>query len=257
MSADRATGQGDRNLAKQVERRLAEEAGIYADVTVENGVVLLNGLVESLEQRDAAADLAYGVAGVTRVQNDLDVEEFDAVPDDNRRASDRGTRADVGYQLREGEAGPRPEPLEPDFTEPMPSVGDDMTDDPMIAVEEGIPYMPPTDPVVRPTDNADQLEVLSGFGETSMEEFPDRAGTTALGDAPPGDEDIRSAVLEALAADAATTDLDIHVSVRNRVVHLRGRVPTLDDAEFAEEVAGRVPNVREVREDLHVEAIER
>lgn len=257
MGTDRPTRQDDRDLARRVERRLADEAGIYADVRVEHGVVLLNGMVESLEQRDAASDLAYSLPGVTRVQNDLDVEEFNGVPDDNRRASDRGTRADVSYQMLEGEAGPRPEPLEPDFNESVPSVGADMTDDPMIAVEEGIPYMPPTDPVVRPTANEDQLEILNGFGETSMEEFPDRAATTALGDAPPGDEDIRSAVLEALAADAATTDLDIHVSVRNRVVHLRGRVPTLDDAEFAEEVAGRVPNVREVREDLHVEAIER
>jgi osmotically-inducible protein OsmY len=53
-----------------------------------------------------------------------------------------------------------------------------------------------------------------------------------------------------LREDALTTDLDIVVSVRNRVVFLTGEVPSLDDAENAEDVAGRVAGVREVREDL-------
>ena len=43
--------------------------------------------------------------------------------------------------------------------------------------------------------------------------------------------------------------------MRNRVGHLRGLVQTLDDAEAAEEVAGRIPNVREVVEELEVAAI--
>ncbi len=257
ISSEQTTGQDDQALARQIEQRLTDEAGIYAEVRVERGVVSLSGLVDSDAQSEAANDLAYGVAGVTQVQNYLEVEEFEAAVDDNARASDNAMRADVSYQMLEGEAGQRPEPLEPDFNEPIPTVGSDMTDDQIIAVEEGIPYMPPTDPVVRPTDDEQQLEIVGGFGETSMEEFPDQLATTAYGDAPAGDEDIRSQVLEALHTDAATIDLDVHVSVRNGVVHLRGHVPTLDDAEFAEEVAGRVPGVVEVREELHVDAIER
>lgn len=257
MSSSQNAGHADQTLARQIEQRLSKEAGIYADVRVERGVVILNGLVDSIEQRDAATDLAYGIAGVVRVQNDLDVEEFEAAADDNARASDNARRADVSYQMLEGEQRSRPEPGEPDYNQDFPSVGSDMTDDPIAAVEEGIPYMPPTDPVVRPANHEDQLEVTGGLGTTSMDEFPDQLGTTSFGNAPPGDEDIRSQVLEALHADAATTDLEIHVTVRNRVVHLRGHVPTLDDAESAEEVAGRIPTVREVREELHIDAIER
>ena len=40
--------------------------------------------------------------------------------------------------------------------------------------------------------------------------------------------------------------------MRQGVVHLRGVVASITDAEVAEEVAGRVPNVDEVIEELEV-----
>jgi osmotically-inducible protein OsmY len=55
-----------------------------------------------------------------------------------------------------------------------------------------------------------------------------------------------------LAEDSATADLNIVVAVRNGVVHLRGQVADLDDADNAESVAGRVPGIREVVEELDV-----
>src|SRR5919204_351049 len=48
------------------------------------------------------------------------------------------------------------------------------------------------------------------------------------------------AVRRELHEDAATTDLDLDVLVRNGVVHIRGRVADLDDATNAEDVAARV-----------------
>lgn len=266
-AADRAREMTDeeRTLAEGVEGRLADEAGIYAAVRVRDGVAYLSGLVESPEQLEAATDLASGTPGVTRVQNDLEVEEFAAAVNDPDLAfspvsdpgMDEAQRADVSYQMLEGDAhGGYAEPLEPDLNEPIPAVGGDMTTDAMIAVEEGIPYMPPTDPVVRPTSDEQQLEVAGGFGATSMEEFPDELATSALGDAPPGDDDVRSQVMEALAVDATTADLAIEADVRNGIAYLRGRVPTLDDAELAEEVAARVPTVREVIDELEIAALE-
>ena len=68
----------------------------------------------------------------------------------------------------------------------------------------------------------------------------------------PGDEAIADAIRRELREDALTTDLTIRVTVRDGVAHLRGSVPSLDDAESAEEVAGRVPGVREVIEELDV-----
>lgn len=248
----------DRELEATIDRLLQTEAGIYVAVRVARGVVHLDGLVESAEQREAAADLARAVAGVSRVENDLDVEEFGqpGAP----APSDEMVRADTSYQMLEGDRIADPEPLreetEVDFNEPVPAIGADMTSDSLLAVEEGIPYIPPTDPVIRPTYDAQDIAVVTGFGTTGADEFPDASGTTALGDAPPGDEDIREQVLKALRADAATSDLVIGVHVRDGIVRLRGRVPTLDDAESAEEVAARVPTVREVVEELEVAALD-
>ena len=247
----------DRRVAAAVDRRLKDEAGIFAAVRVGAGIAYLDGMVESASQRDAASDLAAGVAGISRVQNDLDVEEF-GLPGESR-TTNSAVYADAGYQLLDGELVTDPNPMreldEPDFNEPIADLGGDMTTNSMIAAEEGIPYMPPTDPVVRPSDDEQGLAIASGFGDTSDDEYPDTLTATAFGDGPVGDDDIRQQVVEALRSDAATIDLVIDVIVRNGVVHLRGQVPTLDDADSAEEVVGRVPTVREVIEELEIPAL--
>ncbi|GAC1329644.1 MAG: hypothetical protein NVSMB2_28610 [Chloroflexota bacterium] len=67
-----------------------------------------------------------------------------------------------------------------------------------------------------------------------------------------GDEALADAVRRELHQDASTTELRILVAVRNGVVHLRGQVPDLDDADNVEAVASRVPGIREVVEELEV-----
>ena len=253
-----AMSPAERQLAATIDRRLQDEASIFAAVRVGAGVAYLDGIVESSEQRDAAGDLAAGVAGVERVQNDLDVEELGTPGQDT--PTNTSTYADANYQMLDSDLVTDPQPLrddlQPDFNDATDEVGGDMTTDAMIAVEEGLPYMPPTDPVVRPSNDDQELSISGGFGETSSDEYPDLEATTALGDAPSGDEDVREQVLEALRTDAATADLVIEVVVRNGIVHLRGQVPTLDDAEAAEEVAGRIPTVVEVREELEIAVLD-
>lgn len=247
----------ERQLAAAIDRRLQDEAGIFAAVRVGGDVAYLDGLVESDAQRDAASDLAASVAGIGRVQNDLAVEEIAVAGQDT--TINQSVYADANYQMLNRElmtnSQPSRDDTEADFNDPIEKIGGDMTTDAMIAVEEGLPYMPPTDPIVRPATDDQDLSIVGGFGETAADEYPDLEATTALGDAPPGDEDIRAQVIEALRTDAATIDLVIEVIVRNGIAHLRGQVPTLDDAEAAEEVAGRVPTVREVREELEVAAL--
>lgn len=252
-----AMSEGDRELAAQIDRLLRDEAEIFAAVRVAAGAVYLDGIVESAAQRDAATDLALGVAGIARVQNDLEIEEF-GQPGAATRL-DESVHADVSYQMLEADLAANPNPLrelaEPDLNEAVPLVGGDITSDAMIAAEEGIPYVPPTDPVVRPSAAAQGLAIVGGFGTSADDEYPDLSATTALGDAPPGDEDLREQVIAALRADAATTELVIAVTVRNGIVHLRGEVQTLDDTEFAEEVAARVPGIHTVVEELTVTAL--
>jgi osmotically-inducible protein OsmY len=106
--------------------------------------------------------------------------------------------------------------------------------------------VPPTDPV-RERDG----EVLGGFQTTSM----DRVRVPRSADGEIGDEAIAEAVRRELREDAATSGLEISVDVRAGSVGLRGQVPSLDDAENAEEVASRVEGVTEVIEDLEVSGI--
>jgi hypothetical protein len=172
----------------------------------------------------------------------------------------------VEGQFREG-VGPAdlPDSLEevvaeggevyPDFTDqriltdPTAAMGspDDLED----PVQEGDDvYVPPSDPVISLRQDG-QPEVLGGFSQDSMQDVD----VARSADGRLGDEAIAEAVLRELRQDAATTDLRIHVHVRNGVVYLRGRVPGPEDVEDAEEVASRVPGVSEVIEELEVAAL--
>jgi hypothetical protein len=134
---------------------------------------------------------------------------------------------------------------EPDF---MDDVG---TTDVMLAVEEGLTYIPPIDPVVAPDpDSEEGLDVVGGFATDSLEsplepiQVPPRMRRN--------DDELAEAVARALRADSYTTDLAIDVEVEDGVVYLRGQVTSLEDIEQAEEVAGRVPGVEDVEEELEI-----
>ena len=131
---------------------------------------------------------------------------------------------------------------EPDFMESPGTV------DVIEAVEEAEPYFPATDPpmTTRPLDNA---SVLGGFAMDSYDEDEDEdSPLRVLG----GDDDIAERVTRALHADAYTGELNIHVEVEDGVVYLTGKVRSLEDIEQAEQVAGDVPGVEEVEEELEI-----
>ena len=60
------------------------------------------------------------------------------------------------------------------------------------------------------------------------------------------DEQLRDAVLQALAADPRTAPLDLRVGVLNGIVHLGGSAPSDDDWAWAELAAAHIPGVRGV-----------
>lgn len=132
---------------------------------------------------------------------------------------------------------------EPDFME------DPGTSDVIEAVEEGEPYFPPTDPPVG-VSRLNNARVLDGFADTSLEEpsEPEDQPLRVQGN----DEDIAEAVRYALATDSYTADLNIEVEVEYGVVYLHGKVGSLEDIEQAEQIAGSVPGVDEVEEDLEI-----
>lgn len=143
--------------------------------------------------------------------------------------------------------------VEPDLTDqdlltnPMAAMGaPDGSDDP--AADGNEVYVPPTDPVIT-SDAPGGAGVLGGFRTTAAEEItPARSAS----DGRIGDEAIADAVRDALRTDATTTDLQIRVAVRDGIVHLRGTVADLDDAENAEAVTRRVEGIVDVIEELEV-----
>jgi osmotically-inducible protein OsmY len=98
------------------------------------------------------------------------------------------------------------------------------TENPNVAAEEGMTYVPPTDPPV--------IE--------------------------PSEEDSMAArVREELRADATTSRYadSVAIGTRGRTVALRGVVDDIDDTDALVEVAGRAPGVAEVIDELEVRGL--
>ena len=106
---------------------------------------------------------------------------------------------------------------------------DGETDNAWIASDEGLVYVPPTDPPVPPIDDPDanELDVES---------------------------DLTARVRDAFEADAATAELAdrIEIGTIGGVVVLRGVVDEIDDGDALAEVASGVSGVTEVRDETEV-----
>lgn len=117
--------------------------------------------------------------------------------------------------------------------------------DPTEAVEEAEPYFPPTDPVVR-VDDKGETQIAGGFGTGEPLEQNSHAATN---DVPP-DEALEDLVHRALRLDATTADLQLKVGVLRGVVRLQGMIEDETDAESALAVAGDIPDVIDVVDEL-------
>jgi len=245
---------GNQDLRDRILRAF-QAAGVDADVTLDAGArqVTLDGIVHTEEGRQAARDLVYEAVGrAWRVQDNLDVESVlptgvDRFVSDEPRADLLDTAAEVA------ETGA----ATPDFQDqatlynPLAASGASSSNLTDPASTGDIVYDPPTDPVVD-ADERGETEVLNGFGQTAMDDEPVVRSTL---DGLPGDESLADAVRLELHSDAATSDLDVDVIVVGGVVHLRGRVPGMEDAENAEAVASRVPGINSVQEELEVATV--
>jgi hypothetical protein len=113
------------------------------------------------------------------------------------------------------------------------------TDIAYVASEEGLTYVPPTDPPVVPSDDPQGIDVAGSDDGDSVE------------------SDLTARIREALLADAATSTLAdrVIIGTRGSTVVLRGRVDTIDDGDALADVASRVEGVDEVRDETEVEGL--
>jgi osmotically-inducible protein OsmY len=224
-------------LAATVEQHLHEQAGLHVSVRRQGDALTLEGRVGSAEARQAAEDLARGVAPGYRIQNHLEIE--DLRPDEVRHvriveANDLAAPENAASRAKPGDAT---------LTYPARDRGDG---------ESGEPFIPPMDPTVG-LDSEGKPQILGGFGLSSLD---DVSVEKSASDPILGDEALADAVRRELREDAATTALNIDVEVWDRVAHLRGVVAGPEDAEAAEAVAARVPGLAEVADDLVIQSLQ-
>src|SRR5919204_4058098 len=152
-------------LTRRIEAQLAE-AGLQVTVESSDGSLILSGIVESEEAREAATDIAARVAPRARIDNQLDVETV--LPTDVDDFVGDEASADLAESTDEVLAGGGE--IEPDFTDqpvlrdPLGAAGPSSGEaDDLVASGDEV-YSPPSDPVVT-SDASGRAEVLGGFGE--------------------------------------------------------------------------------------------
>ncbi len=125
------------------------------------------------------------------------------------------------------------------------------TDIPYVAVEEGLTYVPPSDPPVVPSDDPQGADVAAGRGMSGVEDFAEESALLS------DESDLTARIREAFRADAATTTLAdrVIIGTRGSTVVLRGVVDTIDDGDSLADVASRVAGVDEVRDETEVEGL--
>ena len=232
-------------LTDAIEQRLSEDAEVHLAVMEDDhGDLAVSGLVESVELHRAAMDIVTEMAGGRRVVDVIEV--WTALSDEIVEVARSDEIGDATIEDRAPLGGSIVEPRDFSSQNILESAdnasgptGSLETDD----VSDGDEvFVPPVDPP------RERDEYLGGTQFSSMDDLSvERSSDGTL-----GDEAIRDAILRELREDSATTDLPIDVEVIQGMVTLRGRVPTIDDAEAAEEVAARVPGVVDVEEDLEV-----
>lgn len=128
------------------------------------------------------------------------------------------------------------------------------TDDPGEAAEEGMTWVPPTDPPVIGTAEGD-LEIGAGFGTTSLDEPFDADHHGAL---LWSEDEVTARVREALRADALASQYadDLHIDTDGSVVRLSGIVDDLEDEEQILAVISEVEGIATIRNRLRILALE-
>ena len=153
--------------------------------------------------------------------------EFDRLDPDGRLEADadeiEGLAGGLDGELREGE-----------------------TDDPEVAAEEGLSWVPPIDPPVVATTWSDDPVVAAGTGVSALDESYDSPGELNTEEG-----DLNERIREALRADSATSRLadELVIAVVGATAIIRGVVDDDDDGDAIVSVVERVPGIDDVLDE--------
>ena len=228
------TDRSDEAIAREVEEALrADPATDIWEIqsSVENGVVTLDGVVESWQEKELAATVAMGVDGVTNIVNNITVD-YEADRTDVEILNEVQSAMAWNVHLEDGLVNV--------------SVADGIVDlggtvgslfEKNLAIS--VAHVAGVDEV-----NASNLEVDSELRE-EMERKDFLADKS--------DEDIEEAIIAALEKHPRVNTENIQVEVNNHVASLTGTVSNLKAARAAAQVASDTRGVISTDKDLAVQ----
>ena len=125
------------------------------------------------------------------------------------------------------------------------------TTDPLVAIEEGQVWIPPSDPPTVPSDDPQGIDIAAGPGASATDEPYDDSHRSGELDA---EGSLNARVREALRADAATSALAdrLEIGVVGSTAIVRGQVDGLEDTDAIIDVASRVEGIDDVRDETEV-----
>ena len=128
------------------------------------------------------------------------------------------------------------------------------TDDFLVAEEEGVPYVPPSDRVLSESKGWEGVDV-AGTGDDDEDEL-EREDDIQLDDGGlPRDEELKADVIEALRASDVPAGERIRISVTGARVHVQGEVESVDVLDEILGIVGDVVGVDEVLDEVNVSGI--
>jgi len=128
-----------------------------------------------------------------------------------------------------------------------------MSDDPLVATEEGVPYTPPTDRVLSP-DGPQGVDV-AGTAPDDAGELERVDGIQVPNAARPADDELNADVIEALRDSDVTAGDRIRVATEGRRVTLTGEVETMEALDEILGIVGDVEGVDEVIDEVSVTSV--
>jgi hypothetical protein len=200
---------------------------------------------------DATEELP--IDDVIEIQGDEVPVDQDGILDPDELEHERTatrTELDAGYTIPDREYAGGPESTLDDLD--LDDLREGETDDPGVAVQEGLTYVPPIDPpVVADPEARDGIMPAAGIGlSAESEPYDDSHRGTDLD---PGSE-LNTRIREALRADSQTSVLQdrLVVGTRGSVAVIRGVIDDVDDSDSIIEVVSRVKGISDVVDETEL-----
>jgi len=126
------------------------------------------------------------------------------------------------------------------------------TDDHLVASEEGVPYVPPTDRVISEARESESGADVAGTAESDAGELEREDAVQPDDGSLPRDDELRADVIEALRSSDVPAGDRIRIAVVGSVARVRGEVESVDVLDEILGIVGDVVGVDEVVDELTV-----